>query len=303
MKYRTLAVRLLMATLCTICIIAIAMLFNGSTEGGNDTLSPEQGMRLKAPSFINVGYANKQDAPNADSDFLKEEAGISAYTNVGSAIDLSKVEPLFRTIEKQTDEYIVGSMTPDSYSEFPELGEQISVHVYVHRDGWIVAYLLQSQDTSLIVDWVAYNTNQLSSTTLKNTVQRILTVPGLSSSEILYYDFRYPDATNLMLIADVERRFETWDSFTVKIPAGFTVYESSWSHAGYDIKSSQCKFNNEIELSKSGSCYDCWYLSHGKLDQTQLPINNEFDINLYNGRSRNDMVSYCAIALVYREVE
>lgn len=305
MTYRTFVVRLLMATLCAVCVLAIATLFNGSTEGGNDALSPEQGMSLKAPSFVNVAYASNENAPNADSDFLQQEAGISAYTNVGGAIDLARIEPLFRTIEKQTDDYIVGSMTPDSYSEFPELGEQITVHVYVHREGWIVAYLLQWQEASLIVDWVGYDTKELSSTTLEDTVQRVLTVSGQPSSDISYYDFRYPEASNLMLIADVESRHDTWDSFTVKIPAGFTVYESSWSHAAYDITESECKLNNEIELNQLRSCPECWQLSHGKVDQSQLPINNEFNINLYNSRNPNRHIgtSYCAMALVYREVQ
>ncbi|MCP4363235.1 MAG: hypothetical protein GY796_34980, partial [Chloroflexi bacterium] len=43
-----------------------------------------------------------------------------------------------------------------------------------------------------------------------------------------YYDFRHPNATNLMLIAEAQYGSGS-DSFDVNLPVSLTYYERSWS--------------------------------------------------------------------------
>ena len=80
---------------------------NGISEGGGNGV-----IALVTPPFIRVAGAGPVDvaAQRAGTTFLKEEAGISAYTNVGEAIDIEKVKTAFRTIEYETSEYIIGSV-------------------------------------------------------------------------------------------------------------------------------------------------------------------------------------------------
>ena len=54
---------------------------------------------------------------------------------------------------------------------------------------------------------------------------------GVPFTSAIYYDFRYPNANRLMLIA------ETWEDgndFTVKLPSSFVYYERSWGLFGTD---------------------------------------------------------------------
>ena len=46
----------------------------------------------------------------AISSFLDDEAGISAYFDASATIDLNDVRSLFRTIEVETADYIIGSI-------------------------------------------------------------------------------------------------------------------------------------------------------------------------------------------------
>ncbi len=59
----------------------------GLSEGGGNGV-----IALVTPPFIGVAGASPVDvaAQRAGTTFLKEEAGISAYTNVGEAIDIEK---------------------------------------------------------------------------------------------------------------------------------------------------------------------------------------------------------------------
>ncbi len=98
-------------------------------------------------------------AQEAEASFLEKEAGISAYTNLNQKIDLVKVKTAFRTVEKETSTYIVGSVPvpgydEDSWKEWPD------VHCFVHKDGWIVAYYLADVPTSKIMYWMGWEDHQ-----------------------------------------------------------------------------------------------------------------------------------------------
>ena len=68
--------------------------------------------------------------------FPQDEAGISAYFKSASPIALADVRGVFRVIEVETADYIIGSVpVPDYRGEY-------DAHVYVHREGWFVAYYL-----------------------------------------------------------------------------------------------------------------------------------------------------------------
>jgi hypothetical protein len=126
---------------------------------------------------------------------ITEEAGISAWFQASTSIDLNNVKSAFRTIETENSDYILGSVSIDGY------GESQDVHVYVHTDGWILAYYMASDPVGKIFDWWAYHDGgQANITTkLENAITIVANEAGIPFDTATFYDFRYPNATNLML--------------------------------------------------------------------------------------------------------
>jgi len=203
--------------------------------------------------------------------FLEKEAGISAYTNVGQ-VDLAEAKKVYRTVEREEDEYIVGSIA------LPDYDESQDPHVYVSKDGWVVAYYLKDDPASKMMDWVSYDKTDAVGTKLEAALKLMCNQLGKLPPDVKYYDFRYPDANNLMIIADKN------GTFKVKIPDDITVYERSWwrSNQYYDI------YIDGVEVvPRDGYC--------GKLTPIQLSQ------GVFHTIGRQDLKFTFGIALVYKE--
>jgi len=212
--------------------------------------------------------------------------------NTGSEIDLTKTTRFFRNISKQTEDYIVGSVIPPGYEEISEFKEGMDIQVYIHKEGWIVAYLLAYQPASMIFDWSAYKS---SGSTLEKSVKGIARGMGFSG-DTQYYDFRDQTATNLMLIADMEQ--SNRDNFTLEIPLTVAVSEASWSHAGYNVFNSKFMINDD-EVSGI-KCNNCWGLHTAQIELAPQVVHNmHMDHDNYIGGGNG--TSYGGIALIYRE--
>jgi hypothetical protein len=172
--------------------------------------------------FIKPAFAQSMStAPT----FLDEEAGISLYVNIGQSIDLAVAKTVYRTLEKETANYTVGSIA------LPGLSENEDVHCFVHKDGWIVTYYLKGEPISKIVDWNLWSqsASKLTENKLQVGLKQMTNALGKAVTDVRYYHFHYPNATKCMII------FETLvgsgeDSFNVTIPNDIAVYERSWSH-------------------------------------------------------------------------
>ena len=174
----------------------------------------------------------------AESTFLDEEAGISAYTNLGTTIDLSVAKTGFKTIEQETADYIVGSIA------LPDLPETEDVHCFVHSDGWIVTYYLAAEPASKIIGW-GYSSPGNLVTKLKVGIDEMCNTLTTVAGDISYYHFHYPLANRLIVITDCAAS-EDPESFNLKIPSDFTTYERSWSH--YAVI--DCSYNTEHSYFK-----------------------------------------------------
>jgi hypothetical protein len=262
----------------------------GISEGGGEGV-----ISLVAPPFIEVAGASKAAgggggaAPRAGTTFLEEEAGISAYTNVGEAVDLEKAKTAFRMIENETDEYIIGSVP------LPDYAEAEDVHAYVHKDGWVVAYYLEEEPVAKILDWEDYSTDEIiTGTKLEDGVSVVCNAAGVPIRDLKYYDFRYANADKLMIVADALWGSGT-DTFNVKLPSDFVFYERSFSHyfnTGIYYYDSYL-YINEDEISHiegSGTNYDL-------LSPTQLSLDAFHTIKISSSQDN----SFDAIVLVYRE--
>ena len=280
---------LVMVVSCTAVLYNSQDVEKGISEGGGKGV-----LSLVAPPFIGVAGAVEAGggggaAPQAGTTFLEEEAGISAYTDVGETIDLEKARDAFRTIEYETDEYIIGSVP------LPDYAETEDVHAYVHKDGWVVAYYLKEEPVAKIVDWEDYSTDErITGTKLEDGVSVVCNAAGVPIIDLKYYDFRYANADKLMIIADALWSDGT-DTFNVKLPSDFVFYERFFSHyfnAGnywYDSR----MYIDEDEISHiEGS-----RTNYGLLSPTQLSLDDFHTIKI----SSEPVNSFDAIVLVYRE--
>jgi hypothetical protein len=202
-----------------LCIGAVALVFITAVactyeEGGGGS---GKTMPLQNPPLVRDRDERSLREAAEGSPQLAEEAGISAYVRTSNAIDLSLVRGQFRTIEAETNDYVIGSVP------VPDHPELFDVHVYVHTDGWIVAYYMADEPTSKIVDVKAQT---IHSTKLETVMAIIAGALGESVARLKYCDFRYPDATDILMVAEDE---SDGYFFTIELPSAYAYYEHSWA--------------------------------------------------------------------------
>ncbi|MBM3128787.1 MAG: hypothetical protein FJ009_09210 [Chloroflexi bacterium] len=274
--------KLILASVIAIASLVVLSLLQGLfTPANANTVLP-----LHPPPFVSVANAELALARSS----IESEAGISAYFSAGTTINLNSVRGVFRTIENETSDYIIGSVPVANYPETED------VHVYVHKNGWVLAYYLTADPTGKIFDWRVYDsTGRISiSTKLENTLAVVATAAGVpfSASNATCYDFRYPNATHLMLI--VEWSNTGIDSFQVKLPGTFAYYERSWS-LGYQ-EGADFVLNGATVYTTYG-CSNGWGTNQGTLTVTHLPPDQFHTIAL---QLTCIGYRYAGLALVYR---
>ncbi len=195
--------------------VIVVVLF---TSGEKPALHPGVGLALRPPAFVEA--ASPESAPPEIGEYLGNEAGISAYVQTSGPIDLNLVRSIFKVIETETSDYIIGSVDLANYPE------HFDTHVYVHSDGWVLAYYMNDVPASKMIDTRAQT---IASTNLESIVSAVTGAAGFGTSNLAYYDFRYPNATNILLVAEDA---QDGSAFTIELPTDYAYYERSW--AGYD---------------------------------------------------------------------
>ncbi len=183
----------LFSIIVSISIILGVVILNSSDD------SLDNSFRLVKPSFGQISGAN----------FLEQEAGIAAYVKVNNAIDLKLADGVFRGIDSKTSDYIIGSVA------LPDYNENEDPHVFIHKDGWLIAYYPKNEPVTKIINWNDYDNNKLELALAE--VNNVLT---LVLSEPSYYHFAYPEANAVIVAADS-------DTMRVTIPSSMVVYERS----------------------------------------------------------------------------
>lgn len=193
---------------------------------------------------------------------IQDEAGIAAYYKAPNQLNLEMIRPLFNSIELESADYILGSIS------VPDYDEHFDAHVYVRRDGWLMAYYLASAPTSKMIDTTAQN---LDNSKLKTVMNNAAVTGGAPFGAVTYYNFNYPNATHMLLVGEYGADFE------ITIPSGYSYYELSW--AG----------NSCIYIDTHG--YPCEFPRYGSISLTSfLPdIVHSFDPS-----------SYGALVIIYR---
>lgn len=260
-----------------------------ATSAAPATSTPVQGNNefvLKPPPF--VGVAQAQESPDA---FPQDEAGISAYFRAPFPVTIASVRPAFRTIEYEDFNYIIGSVAVPDYPESED------VHVYVHRDGWFLAYYLAADPAGKIVDWRLYhNTGRNNLSTKLESALSVVALPvGVTPSGISFYDFRYPNASRLIFIADWT--VDSADTFQINLPNDFGYFERSWS-LGTNCGAS-LSLDGQVVGTSGGSGGCQWTSNQGILTALQLSPGVVHTVGILAGGCCG-IYRYGGLVLIYR---
>jgi len=207
-------------TLVVALVAAVVVVLSPIVRRDADTQPVAAGQRPLVISLAPPAFAQ-----TTGQSFPMNEAGISAYVNVGGTIDLAKARTLFSAPEEATDSYVIGTV--------PLVGstEDMWPHLYVGKDGWLLAYYPKTEPTSKLVQWYGYQRDVINTTTLRDTLIAVGRSLSLDLSRIEpgigYFHFQRPDATKLLIVVDTE---DGTDEFRYTIPSGVTLYDAAWSH-------------------------------------------------------------------------
>jgi hypothetical protein len=231
--------------------------------------------------------------------FLSEEAGIAAYGQA-TGVNLELAATGFKAIEKQTENYVVGSVSIDGYTEDHD------VHVYIDAAGWMVAYYVNHELPGKIVDWVNYDGVDISSTKLKMALDNILAAQYLlpfSTEQVSYYHFGWPDATQMLIVTD-EMVDTGTEYFYITVPtSGISIYQRTYAHAVESLYSygsnSILSISDEALSDITISNYE-WGFAEGELTPLQLYPGIRTEFSLSNGYGAR-INCYAAVVILYSE--
>jgi len=224
--------------------------------------------------------------------FLEDEAGISVYAQT-AAINLTYAASAYNTIEYQDENYIIGQVDVG-------YGESYMAHAYAHKDGWIVAYYLNTEPTAKMLKWDDYDGITVPGSKLETALYTVASASGVGVANITFYDFRYPNANRLMIILE-RRDTEGTDEFQVRIPGSFSVYERSWSLHHYDANAARY-YLNTVQIANLPGCDNCHRYADGFFTLADMLLDQYHTLGVFNDEySGRTGYSDCALTLTYLE--
>lgn len=233
---------------------------------------------------------------DGSTSFLHEEAGICAYAQLDGTIDLAKAEEALKTVEKSTSQYVIGSVGLEGYDESHD------VHIYVDTDGWIIAYYLADEKASKIVNWVSFaESGSLMETKVRVALSYVCEQMLLFPSDIKHYDFRYPDATKMMIVADEESGDNVTETFRIKIPSDIAIYSRTCSFGMLGSYQGNVSIDGAECYAASGSAFGSNMFGEGNITISQLSPDEYHSISVWNNEYNCNGTSYGAIMLIYKE--
>ena len=212
-----------------------------------------------------------------ETTFPVEEAGIAAYVKLDSVKkeDLTKAWYSYHSREKNAETYVIGTI--EIVNQSPRGGQWFNYpHIYIGRDGWMVAYYLKDEEASQIIQWEDYTPGVMGTTTLQDAIDFMADSIGVTySGEIKYYDFEFPEANKMTLVA--ETFIDGSNCFSLTIPG--TLYEASFSAFMEDSQTADICFNwpliisvDEVKIFESET--SCSFRNYyGYYDSNQLQVN------------------------------
>ncbi|MFO7772790.1 MAG: hypothetical protein R6U93_08880 [Dehalococcoidia bacterium] len=210
----------------------------------------EEGSVLGIPNALNLVKPPAALAQTESSTFPADEAGIAAYVELDSVdgLNMTVVGEAYHTIEASGESYIVGTVP---VWKFP--------HVYLGLDGWMVAYMLKTEEASRIVRIGCTQTENL-----EYAIEYMCDEIGVTSSTpVEYYDFEFPEANKMTVI--VEDLVTTHNHYYVTVPG--TLYEASYQvHIGTACYGARSTVSLEVDGNQVASYALDWSGSKAYFD-------------------------------------
>jgi hypothetical protein len=292
--------RRLVKLLLVAAVIGCAAIGFGVMESTPDT--PNAGGVAQVFSLSVPAFAQNTSAVR----FPSSEAGISAYLKLALSVDLGKARAVFRGIQAEGSDYLVGIV------ELAGLPEDVWPHLYVSKDGWFVAYYSKYDPTSKLMPWKDYKGGRIDTTTLRDALAQFTTKLldsmqatfsfAANEKDLHYYDFRYPEARAFVLAADSVGPSERHDGLRYAIPTGVTVYDGSWAHYAM-IKGRCCDWvgsRSKVDDSDVFSGGDGTYYECGQFMEQALRREQAHTATIDIGVSGGDGTAGIAVAFVYK---
>lgn len=197
------------------------------------------------------------------TDFLKEEAGITAYAKIdgidenNNADKLNEMQAFIESkgaIRESKATHIIGKIPislkiEDIDSEDYFYLPPIDINIYFDIDGWLAVYLLRDKPTSKIINWENYSPGNLSPSILEKKIERLSSEINKSHSPVDYYHFGYEDATQMSIVVDsIDNKSGIFENnYSITIPK--TIYETSYSiYYSLRFKTGQaCLFSLKVD--------------------------------------------------------
>jgi hypothetical protein len=229
-------------------------------------------------------------AETTSATFPASTAGMSAYVKLGnfSVDNYEAVAPYFTnfkeyigTPESASSTYIIGVKQYNTVSD--AFGKkEVTFHLYLAADGWLVIYLTRGQEPSQIVNW--RTGSQLSDTMLKIAIDEAAAAIGAPVAESMkYYDFQHPEANKMTMMRETAVGSS---SFSVIVPG--QIKQASWAYGCFDDQTS-CQwqnlggiyFDNGIPILVATSASPSF--SYGDYDLAQFTANEPHTVLLTQG--------------------
>ena len=217
--------------------LALVLVLVGAIVGGL-TISSENGdgagrfppsITLERPAFLALA-ANSTTFPT-------NESGIAAYVQLDS-INISQFTAAllyYSQISETNENYVIGTIKVNNIAHLGDVGPvsaTVYPHLYIGRDGWMVAYFLNTEPASYIAQWKNYTPGGSLDTTLKDAIDYMCGNIGANYSlPVRYYDFEFPGANEMTIVAEVLPNSYHPNDFSVTIPG--TLYEASYYLCAY----------------------------------------------------------------------
>jgi hypothetical protein len=249
-----------------VVLIFVLLALPGLKISSPDSNRERSLVELKPPSFINAASASGSDLASFIGDKLDEEAGISAYYQAPGPIDLGLAKTAFRVLELETVDYLIGSV------DVPDYPEHYDAHVYVHKDGWLLAYYLRPDPPSKIID---VRGQTIQSSLLESALAVVAGAAGVPFSSATHYDFRYPNATHMLLVAE---GYSDGNTFEITLPGEYGYYDRSY---GFYIEGGLDNFRVDDTVMSNTFADNNYHAAYGTISASQLLPDVPHSVSVY----------------------
>lgn len=238
-------------------------------------------------------------AQTATTTFPVKEAGVAAYVkldNITQASFENAKQRLFDSVASAGDTYMIGLK---EYPVFGSDGGKMNFHIYFSTNGWLVIYLLKTEEPSRIVKWVFGA--ELSDTMLKTIAKEAIEKIGANINaldSLKYYDFSNPQATKMTLVREdfINDGSSLFDNFSVKIPG--TLLRASWVMACFNCASNDNGLLGLLVDGRSAGVSGTGLLTYGSYNTSWFNDNASHSVQL--NRARENIDARAATVFLYK---